>query len=450
MTAIGTRIRELRVAKGITQTALAGNGISAGYVSLIESGKRTPSPAMIKEIAQRLGVGEDELVLDKDARESERYRMDVNFARLALASGDPTEALRTLANVPVESLCGQVAYDAAHVLGEAHAQLGDIEGAITALERLVSRSRRDGAWMTLAVAATSLIVMLGQSGDVDAAVDLGRDALDAIDSAGLGGTDEHLRLGATYVWVLQERGDLLTATRKVEDLISVADRVGTLRGRGSIYWNAAIVAQSRGRVADAIRLTDRAVALFGEQEESRDLPRLRMQYALLLLSHEVPQAREALSQLDRAEVGDELTGSKVDLGTAAVIRGRANLYLGNTDDAAEHAARALQLLGPSEHIHRANALILLGDVGVAKYDTELAHDAFEEARHILSNMEESRATARLWRDLGDSLREFNDLPGAMTAYDSSLRMIGLTRNPTSTRLRDHERRGAAHHERVAS
>ncbi|NUR06142.1 MAG: helix-turn-helix domain-containing protein [Nocardioidaceae bacterium] len=435
MTAIGTRIRELRVAKGLTQTALAGDGISAGYVSLIESGKRTPSAAMVKAIAIRLGVTEDEILLDEAARETERYRMEVNFARLALASGDPHEAVRTLGPVPVNTLVGQVAYDAALVMAEAYAQLGDMEKGVTYLESLVTRARQDSAWITLAVAATSMIVMLGQSGDVDAAVDLGRAALDDVEHNGLGGTDEHLRLGATYVWALQERGDLLTATRKVEDLISVADRVGTLRGRGSIYWNAAIVAQSRGRVSDAIRLTDRAVALFGEQEDSRDLPRLRLQYAELLLSHEVPQAREAIAQLDRAEAEDALTGSKVDLGTAAIIRGRASLYLGSLDDAAEQAARALQLLGPSDHSHRADALILLGDVGVARYDAELARDAFDEARHVLSGMEQSRATARLWRDLGDSLREFDDLPGAMTAYDSSLRMIGLTRNPTSTRMR---------------
>jgi hypothetical protein len=63
------------------------------------------------------------------------------------------------------------------------------------------------------------------------------------------------------------------------------------------------------------------------------------------------------------------------MGTAATIRGRANLHLGNIEDAAENAAGALQMLGPSEHIHRANALILLGDVGVAKYDAELARDA---------------------------------------------------------------------------
>jgi len=434
MTAIGTRIRELRVAKGLTQTALAGNGLSSGYVSLIEAGKRTPSAAMTRQIAERLGVPADELLGDS-AEPSDDVRMEVNFARLALASGDPAEAVRSLDGVDLTALRGPTAYDAAQTLAESQAQLGRLEEAVATLDSLVDRCRRDQAWLTLAVAATSLSVMLGQCGDIDAAIDLGRKSLAEVEAAGLSGTDEHIRLGATYVWALQERGDLVMATRRVEGLIAVADRVGTPRGRGSIYWNAAIVAQSRERITDALRLTDRAIALLGEQENTGDLPRLRMQYALLLLAHEVPLAREALVQLDRAEADQSFSGSRIEMGTAATVRGRAHLFLGELNDAEENAARALQLLGPSEHIHRANALILLGDVGVARYHRELAQDAYDEARLILSNMEQSRATARLWRDLGDSLRGFNDLHGAMSAYDWSLQMIGLSRSPSVSRLR---------------
>ena len=56
MTTIGDRVRQLRTSKGLSQQALTGDGISAGYVSLIESGKRTPSPEVAAKLAQRLGV----------------------------------------------------------------------------------------------------------------------------------------------------------------------------------------------------------------------------------------------------------------------------------------------------------------------------------------------------------------------------------------------------------
>ena len=139
--------------------------------------------------------------------------------------------------------------------------------------------------------------MLIESGDINAAVDFGRDCMAEIEKAGLAGSDEHLRLGAIYMFALFGRGDTLSATEVVESLIEVADRVGTSRARGSVYWNAAIVAHRRGSVDEALRLTDRAVALLGEEEDSRDLPRLRMNYAWLLLHQETPDAIRALAEL---------------------------------------------------------------------------------------------------------------------------------------------------------
>ncbi len=94
MSTIGTRIRDLRVSKGMTQTALSGNGISSGYVSLIESGKRTPSDRMVREIADRLGVSVEEILRSDetprvvDPRLSDHARLDVNFAKMALANGN--------------------------------------------------------------------------------------------------------------------------------------------------------------------------------------------------------------------------------------------------------------------------------------------------------------------------------------------------------------------------
>lgn len=171
--------------------------------------------------------------------------------------------------------------------------------------------------------------------------------------------------------------------------------------------------------------------MLGEDEASRDLPRLRLHYAWLLLHRDQPLFAEALEQLDRAETDTALLGSRVDIGLAATLRGRAYLYLGDADRAAEHAARALQLLGPSDHVNRAEALILLGDVGVARGEDDLVDEAYRETERVLGEMTESRMVARLWRELGDALRERGDVNGAVNAYDNALRMTGLLRRPLS-------------------
>ena len=183
------------------------------------------------------------------------------------------------------------------------------------------------------------------------------------------------------------------------------------------------------------RLTDRAAALLSEEEESSDLPRLRLHYAWLLLHHAYPDAVAALAQLDRADTHPSVRGSKLDQGIIATLRGRAYLVLGQHDDAAEQAANALQLLGPSEHIARTEALILLGDVGSARFEEDLADEAFREARTVLAGMTTTREVARLWRQLGDSLRRTGDQPGALHAYDASLTIAGMPQTPHTRRVR---------------
>ncbi|GAA2628255.1 hypothetical protein GCM10010307_17960 [Streptomyces vastus] len=52
----GRRMRELRRHAGMSQADLAGPELSASYVSLLESGKRVPSPEVVAALAERLGV----------------------------------------------------------------------------------------------------------------------------------------------------------------------------------------------------------------------------------------------------------------------------------------------------------------------------------------------------------------------------------------------------------
>ena len=439
MSTIGTRIRDLRVSKGLTQTAISGDGISSGYVSLIESGKRHPSDRMVREIADRIGVTVEEITRDTkqgpqvDPRLSDHARLDVNFARMALANGSPAEAARIISRLELDRLDNPTANEAAATLAQCLEQAGDMVGAVRVLRGLVDRNRSDEAWVAMARAATTLAATLFESGDINAAVEFTRGCLAEIEKVGLAGTDEHLRLGATYMFALFARGDTLSATEVVEGLIKVADRVGTSRARGSVYWNAAIVAHRRGALDEALRLTDRAVGLLGEEDESRDLPRLRMNYAWLLMNQDHPDPVKALCQLELAE--KSLRGSKLEMGVIHTTRGRAYLSLGQNDEAAEHAATALQMLGPSEHVDRTEALILLGDVGVARYEEDLAYESYREAHKVLSGMDPSREVARLWRQLGDSLRRCGDPSGALTAYDASLAIMGLPRSPQVSRVR---------------
>jgi transcriptional regulator with XRE-family HTH domain len=64
---VGRRLRELRLAAGLTQAELAGRRFSHAYVSVLEAGRREPSRAAIDYFAQRLGVSVEELWSEKGA-----------------------------------------------------------------------------------------------------------------------------------------------------------------------------------------------------------------------------------------------------------------------------------------------------------------------------------------------------------------------------------------------
>src|SRR3954451_2600738 len=53
---VGERLRQLRVAAGLTQTDLAGDRFSKEYISQIERGKTRPTAETVEWLALRLGV----------------------------------------------------------------------------------------------------------------------------------------------------------------------------------------------------------------------------------------------------------------------------------------------------------------------------------------------------------------------------------------------------------
>src|SRR5437763_16903385 len=76
---LGERVRQLRVAAGLTQSELAGDRCSKEYVSQIERGKTRPPRETIEWIAARLGVDPDFLAHGVSA--DQRGRVEAALAR---------------------------------------------------------------------------------------------------------------------------------------------------------------------------------------------------------------------------------------------------------------------------------------------------------------------------------------------------------------------------------
>src|SRR5438477_7540733 len=76
---LGERLRQLRVAAGLTQSDLAGERFSKEYVSQIERGKTRPTRETIEWLSVKLGV--DAGFLERGVSSDEHRRVDTFLAR---------------------------------------------------------------------------------------------------------------------------------------------------------------------------------------------------------------------------------------------------------------------------------------------------------------------------------------------------------------------------------
>jgi transcriptional regulator with XRE-family HTH domain len=103
--AVGRRVFEAREAAGLSQRELAFPGCSAAYISRIERGERVPSLQVMREIARRTGVTEDQLAFGReklDPSVAERVRA-VEAAEASGGDAERASAYKALARAATKA-----------------------------------------------------------------------------------------------------------------------------------------------------------------------------------------------------------------------------------------------------------------------------------------------------------------------------------------------------------
>src|SRR3954466_5654412 len=133
---LGERLRQLRVAAGLTQSELAGERFSKEYVSQIERGKTRPTRETIEWLAVRLGV--DAGFLANGVATDERGRLEGALARAealieALRNDEAVVEYETL--VPAARAMGvpEIAVRALTGAGRTQMRLGALRPALDLL-----------------------------------------------------------------------------------------------------------------------------------------------------------------------------------------------------------------------------------------------------------------------------------------------------------------------------
>jgi transcriptional regulator with XRE-family HTH domain len=133
----GERLRRHREQAGLSQAALAGDDLHPSYVSLLESGRRRPTPAAIQVLATRLGLTVEELAGQPGVDVLETTLL----AEAALSTGRSAEAVDLLSELVASFAeprlaADREAYRAAEIHATALERSNDLAGAVARWEVL--------------------------------------------------------------------------------------------------------------------------------------------------------------------------------------------------------------------------------------------------------------------------------------------------------------------------
>jgi tetratricopeptide (TPR) repeat protein len=431
---VGSRIRDLRGRRGISQTTLASEaGISGSYLSLIESGRRPAGSALLARFSVLLGCTADYLKTGRGGTADDTAEIELRFAELALRSGDAETALTRFEAVLEQSGTlrrPDLGADARWGVARAKEAIGLLEDSIAALEDLLAGDRLPAGASRTAL-TMHLCRIYSECGDLSHAIEIGEAGLCEIegdDSVELAG-DEIVALASTLVGCYYERGDLTRAHTLANTWINRAEHGGSPLARASALWNAGLVAEARGDVRSATRYLDRALALYGENDNSRALSFLKVAAAFVMLRTPEPDLAEAERLLTQALAELEVDGTSVEMAYAETELARCRLLEGNTAAATELAAAAIDRLGPHPRLERAQALLVVGQARLDEGDDDGAIASYELAAADLQKAGADRQAASAWRELAEALARLDRPDDALQAYRRAADSAGVSRVP---------------------
>ena len=402
---LGERLRQLRVAAGMTQTELAGDRFSKEYVSQIERGKTRPTAETVQWLAERLGV--DAGFLANGVSADERGRVDAALARAhALVEARRNdEALAAFEEVRAAVLATGLPELAVRVLsGEAilHLRRSEVREAIALLERAraltettaFSDVERADVLFRLGIARFML-------NSVQTAIALFDEALKVAERSKIPSDQLRSNILSWRSRCYRRRRDFEAAREDVERALELAESLNDTRTTADVYFQASIIADREGRWVLARSYAERAKAAYEELADRSNLGRLMNNLGGInfLLGH----PDEALALLKDAvrialEVGNDAEAAHAVNGIAQV-----HLRTGEEKLAEEQARYALKLLADRvDEMHEiGNAQLVLGRALLAQDRLDEAEDALSAGEAAYDQMSSGSHRADAWIAQGD-------------------------------------------------
>ena len=402
---LGERVRQLRVAAGLTQTDLAGERFSKEYVSQIERGKTRPTRETIEWLAGKLGV--DAGFLERGVSADERSRVEAMLARAeALANNHQfDEAVEELENSRTAVMAtGAVELEARATQAEAWARMerGELRPALQLLERC--RTLTEGPGFS-GVDRAQVLFRMGvcryHLSSIASAIALFSEAIKLAEAAQLPCDLLRSEILGWRSRCYRRQRDLEAAREDVERALELAQSLDDHRTMANVYFQASLVSERMGHWVLARSYAERAKAYYEQINDERNVGRLLNN--LGGLNFQLGKPERAVEDLKSAYRVLLEKGSDVEAANVVSSLAHVHLATGQVQAAEEEARHALQLLSDREDflLEIASTQLVLGRALMEQDRLDDAQDMLRTAEGNAEQIESISHRAAAWMAQGD-------------------------------------------------
>jgi tetratricopeptide (TPR) repeat protein len=417
---LGERLRQLRVAAGLTQGELAGERFSKEYVSQIERGKTKPTRTTLEWLAVQLQV--DPGYLANGVTDDQRSRIEAALARAeALVEAEENQsALETFADLRSSvAAAGLPELEVRAVTGEAKAlvRLGRVREALqllTAAHGIVERPGFSDA------ERAEVVFLLGvaryQLGSVSTALGLFGQALVLAEQSNL--PCDLLRSNILN-WrsrCFRRQRDYVAAREDVERALELAESLGDRRTAGHLYFQASLLAERDGHYVLARSYAERAKAQYEHIADRTNVGKLLNNLGGLTFLLGNPE--EAIRYLKSAFATSLEVGNDADAAQAVSSLAQVHLRTGQAKLAEEQARQAMRLLQDRDDYldELGSAQLVLGRALLDQDRLDEAQQWFAAADRSFEQLGSASHRASSWVAQGDLVARRGDDRAAARLY----------------------------------
>jgi tetratricopeptide (TPR) repeat protein len=355
LSALGDRLRQARLARGMSQEALAQPEFTKSYVSAVERGKARPSLKALELMARRLGVPVNEFLLAVPVGDSgtdvaaldEDLAYQLDHAKLLITTQRGDEALQIINAAEQEYLSyfdrfsTETRYRFYRLRGLAYLRVGEPGSARPDLDRALTLAGQLDDPQEAERARNALGVVFYEQDLPQQALEHHRLCLRAIHEGVV--KDPTLRLMiygnlANDYWALKDTTQAIDAYKEA---LKILEDIGNLDQQAAIYWGLSMAYKDSGDLSRAKLYAAKALTIYEVAQNQSAIAAISTNLAEIFI--EQHQHEEAQQLLNRAQTA--LAQAPDTVRESVLYTHYATLYLeqGQVDEAAAAAQHSMEL-----------------------------------------------------------------------------------------------------------